>query len=369
MTTKSFKTLFLLPIIATIVAIILTRFLTSDVNSDLFLSKVCGSSDIEVSDFYNRIRSGGSMRRLSNEMAIVNIDTVINRAELASLISSIAVASPKIIGVDVLFEEEKDPYEDDILVSTLNGTQNLVMGQRYDESNCSSSEDFITKLCPDIPRGIVNLTSKKRNGIVREYSSFFGNESIFPSLAASMLKVISPEKYEELPKIQKEELIRFQPEEYIILEPSEVTDNPEYLKDKIVFVGTISEESDLHSTPLSDDYPGVMIHANILSMQLRSDYTCPYSKTYTFILGIVPCLIMTFLYVRLSSTQNFTMRTLPIVWMISILLFGCYLFNNFGIYVDAPRTILIPSLALVILDTWFAAGVLIAKIKNRFIKK
>lgn len=369
MTTKSFKTLFLLPIIATFVAIILTLFLTSDVNSDLFLSKVCGSSDIEVSDFYNRMRSGGSMRKLSNEIAIVNIDSVISRAELASLISSIADASPRIIGVDILFENKKDPYEDEFLSSTLNESQNLVMGQRYDESNSSVCEDFICQECPNIPRGIVNLTSKRRNGIVREYSAFFGNDIIFPSLAASMLKIISPAKYNELPKMQKEEMIRFQPEEYMILEPSEVTDNPECIKDKIVFVGTISEESDLHSTPLSDDYPGVMIHANILSMQLRDDYISPYSKTYTFILGIVPCIIMTLLYVRLSSTQNFTMRTLPIIWIIIILLLGCSLFNNFGIYVDAPRTILIPSLALVVLDTWFASGVLITKIQNRFIKK
>ncbi len=63
---------------------------------------------------------------------------------------------------------------------------------------------------------------------------------------------------------------------------------------------------------------------------------------------------MTVLYVYLDAAQNFVMRILPIIWMGVVLFLGCWAFNNFGIYLNAPRTMLMSALALFVLDIWYA---------------
>ncbi|MDE6237264.1 MAG: CHASE2 domain-containing protein [Muribaculaceae bacterium] len=318
-----------------------------------------------MSDFYNRIRSGQSINPLSDDIIMVNVDTVYDRAELASLITTISKNSPEIIGIDLLFEENKDEMADSVLIQALSTADNIVVGQRYDESLQAICKDFVSEYCPDVNRGIVNLTTKTRHGIVREFTSFLGQDVAHPSLAVAMLKKISSSKYNELLQKDRNILIRFQPEEYMVVEPDEIRQHPQIVKDKIIFVGTITDEYDLHSTPLSDDYPGVQIHANILSMVLHDDYVDKHSRIYTFILGIISALILTFMYVRLHSTQNLVIRVIPILWLAAMVYLGCLAFNKWGLYINAPQTILIASLALVVLDLWVAVESVFLKIKNR----
>lgn len=349
------KPIVMRPIVAASIALALMHFLATDVNSDLIIGTLCGSSDIEVSDFYNRIRAGGSQKDLDNNIVIVNIDSVYERDELAMLVEQVSESTPKAICLDVLFEEEKEPDSDMLLAEVLSNTPNLVVSQRYSDADIAPEADFTQEYCPSTTRGMANLTSAKPHGLIREVTPFFGKEKQYPCLAAAALAKIDPEGYDYLKtRGGEDELIHFQSKEFYIAEPGEIREEPSILKDKIVFLGTISEEGDLHPTALSDDYPGVIIQANILSMMMNREYTDSHSNIYNTLLLIISCLLMTVLYVYLDAAQNFVMRTLPIIWMFGVLCLGCYAFNKFGIYLNAPRTLIMSALSLFVLDTWYA---------------
>lgn len=347
--------IFIRPVVAAGIAIALMHFFATDVNSDLLMGTLCGSSDIEVSDFYNRIRAGGSQKTLDDNIVIVNIDSVYDRGDLAMLLAQVSDAAPKAVCLDVLFEEEKEPETDALLADVLATTPNLVVSQNYSDADIAPTADFTQNYSPDTKRGMANLTSNKAHGLVREITPFFGDKQQYPCLAAAMLQKVDPAGYEYLKtRGGEDEMIRFRPEEFYVAEPDEVYDDPSILKDKIVFLGTVNEEGDLHQTALSEDYPGVIIQANILSMMMHRDYTNHNSETFNTILLLISCLIMTVLYVWLDAAQNFVMRILPIIWMGVVLVLGCWAFNDFGIYLNAPRTMIMSALSLFVLDTWYA---------------
>lgn len=343
------------PVVAAAIAMVLMHFIATDVNSDMLMGTLVGSSDVEVSDFYNRVRAGGSRKSLDDNIVIINIDTVYERDDIAMLLSQVADANPKAICLDVIFEEEKEPESDMILAEVMSTTPHLVVSQRYSDADIAPTADFTQEFSPETARGMANLTSAKAHGLVREATPFFGNKKQYPSLAAAMLKEVDPKSYDYLKsRGGEDEMIRFQPDEFYVAEPNEVWEDPSILTGKIVFMGTIKEEGDLHPTPLSDDYPGVIIQANILSMMMQRDYTSSNSEAYNTLLLLISCLLMTVLYVYLDAAQNFVMRILPIIWMGIVLFLGCWAFNNFGIYLNAPYTMIMSALALFVLDIWYA---------------
>lgn len=343
------------PLVASTISIGLMHIFATDVNSDLLMGTLCGSSDIEVSDFYNRIRAGASQKVLDDDIVIVNIDSVFGRDELSFLLSQVSEANPKAICLDVLFETEKDPDSDILLAETMNNVPNLVISQRYSDSDLAPVSDFTQEFSPDAARGMANLTSARAHGLIREITPFFGINKQYPSLASAVLQKVDIEGYNFLKeRDSEEELIRFQPEEFYVAEPDEVLEDPSILTGKIIFMGTVNEEGDMHPTPLSDNYPGVKIQANVLSMMMKRDYISNSSEIYNTILLIISCLIMTALYVYLDTAQNFVLRIIPIIWMGIVIFFGCWVFNNYGIYLNAPRTMLMSALALFVLDTWYA---------------
>lgn len=341
------------PIVATILAIFLTYFLTSDVTSDAVMNLVCGSSDVEVSDFYNRVRAGGSKKRIDDNIVIINVDSVFNRGELAALIEEVNGAKPKAMALDLLFDEEGDAEEDAMLTGALAAAPDIVVGQAYNDWDMAPQEDFISRKLPQAKRGMVNLTSASRHAIVRNFTPYFGESREYPGLAVAMLHGIEPTAVSSIPS-GEEEMIRFQPREFYVASPGEVAATPDIVKDKIVIFGTVNEEADLHPTPLGDDFPGVMIHANTLSMMMDGDYTSPASKWINFLLALICCLAVSWLYVRLDDTQNLALRLFPIFWMVAVVIFGCWSFNEFGLYVDAPSTILLGAISMLLLDLWFA---------------
>lgn len=346
--------LFIRPLIASVLAILLTSFLASDVNSDLVMSTICGTSDIEVSDFYNRIRSGSSQRSLDDNIMIVNIDSVFSRAEIASLITQISSGDPRGICLDVLFEDEKDPEEDALLAETLNETPNIVVSQRYNDFDYAPAADFVSEYAPGVKRGMANLTAATKHGIVREITPFFGEKNEYPALSTALLQMLSEDGYNALKQRSGDEIIRFSPTEFYIADPKEVWDNPEMFKNRVVFLGTIDEEADLHRTAISDDYPGVMIHADTLQMMMHKDYIDTNSEKYNLLLCLISCLLVSVLYVYLDAAQNFVMRIFPIFWIAIVAVLGCWFYNKFGIYLNAPQTMLLACLSLVVLDTWYA---------------
>lgn len=353
-------------IVATAIAACLTYILKSDLNADLVTSTLCGTSDVEVSDFYNRIRAGGSVKPIDDNIVLVTIDSVYDRSELAALIEDIARQQPAAIGVDIVFSGEKDEFGDAMLIDAVTVTPNIVMAQQYNDCDYAPAPDLISLNTAGTVRGMANLTSTAESDMVRLYTPFFGEGRQYPAFATALLSVIDSSAYNRLcSRDGTDELIRFQPEEFYVATPAEVKSDSTILSDKIVLIGTVNDPADLHPTPLSNRFPGLMIQANALSMMLSNDYVRPVSSTINIILSVLSCIILAYLYIYLDSAQNLILRILPVIWILAIGYIGCVLFNSYGVYIDAPGTMLLSALALLVLDVWCAFEPLVKRLYHK----
>ncbi len=345
--------------VSTIIAMGLMLVMSDDITSDSVLSILCGSPDIEVSDFYNRVIGGTKNKSLDENIVIVNIDSLVERKDLAELIQQVNACAPRLIAVDVIFEEHKDSIGDLLLMNTLRDTKNLLMAQALNPYTMIPEQDLITEEFPKALRGIINLTENVRYGIIRDFTPFFGMEEEYMSFPCAIVDMVKPDVIDKVKKRDKdEETIFFSPTEFYVIDPSNIANNMVSLKDKIVLIGTVTDPLDLHRTPIDDDYPGIMLQAQAVSMLLHNKLIREFSDVINWILAIVSCLLMTCIYVYMdtSNMQNIGSRIVPILWMLLIVWIGCYAFSHWQIYLDAPKTLLLSAFAALVIDFWIALG-------------
>lgn len=353
-------------IACTLIAGLMTFFLVNDITSDALLNLLLGDPDIEVIDFYNRLEAGGNLKSIDNDIVVVNIDTVFDRDELAELITEINALRPKIIGFDVILDDFKSDPGDSLLIHAICQVPNVVAVQSFDDIDKCPRPDFVSTEAPEVKRGMGNFTSNSRNGVIRTLSPQFGGDGQYPAFSTKIVSEISPSAYMELQKREGDELIKFQPKEFYVLEPSEIYNSRDMITNKIVLIGTVEDPLDLHPTALSHTYPGVMLHAHAITMMLNQDYIMSHSETYNLVLGIIFCLLLSVLYLGLGKTQNLVLRIVPILWLALILIIGWWAFNSFGLYINAPETMIWAALSLLLLDIWEACDIPLKKISTVF---
>ena len=106
---------YLKAIITTLIALLLSVWLTSDMNSDYITTMLLGIRDVEFSDFYDRVIYNKSEKDISDDIVIVSIDSVNGRNEIAHTLVDLANCQPKVIGVDILFEDFQGVEQDSLL--------------------------------------------------------------------------------------------------------------------------------------------------------------------------------------------------------------------------------------------------------------
>ncbi|MCH5229797.1 MAG: CHASE2 domain-containing protein [Muribaculaceae bacterium] len=342
------------PVVSALLALALTLIISADINSDTLISTLIGSSDIEVSDFYNRVRAGSSRKHFDDEIIVVNIDSVFDRGELALILLSLLEADVKSVGFDVILQDDKEFESDMFLKDVLESSPKIVASQKFNVHTLKPESDFLSRYDVKVRRGMANLVTKRNSDMVRNFSPSMKGEKEYLTLPSEMIRSLDSKAFSRLSSLNHEEMIRFRPTEFFVIEPKDIEDNKKLLKDKIVFLGTINEKDDLHHTPLSRETPGVLIQANILSMMLHEDYTSGKSRYFNLFFGIISCLGLSFLYVFLDNSQNLAIRIIPIVWIFIVILIGCWWFDSFAIYINAPQTMLLTAFAILVLDFWTA---------------
>lgn len=359
-------------VIATVIAVGLMWAMSEDLTYDSILSVLCGNSDIETCDFYNRIQNGASARDIDEDIVIVNIDTVIERKDLAMLVKSINGLNPKMIAIDALFENRKDSIGDSLLINTFRDTPNLVLAQALNPYSMIPEQDLISIELPDIPRGIINLTEKEEEGIIRSFTPFFGENQEHLSFPCAVANISDKGRVEKLrERDTPDEYIYFSPDEFYVIEPSFIKENAAMIKNKIVLLGTVRDPLDLHRTAVSIRYPGVMLHAQAISMILHDRMLKELSNVLNWILAILSCLIMTHIYVVTdkSGVHDLGARVMPILWMFIVIWVGCYAFAHWYVYLDASQVVLLSALAILVLDFWYAFEAFAIYLKNKVTKK
>ena len=250
------------------------------------------------------------------EVIIVNSGQP-DRAKLTKLVNRLAEAEAKVIGLDFFFQDLRDQKIDTLLQESIKRAGNVVLAcelYQIDESNQQFDKiiGVDTFFSNHAQLGYVNFPANASKTI-RIYSPREKVEgAYFPAFTSAVMEKFNPEAYQKLIQRGNEfERIFYigNKDDFTRYELAQLTDSLSLeqarmvVKDKIVLVGYAAEDiwanplTDRHYTPLNKNYSGksipdmygVVIHANVLSMVLRSNYVREIPLWLNILLTIIFC--------------------------------------------------------------------------------
>ena len=315
---------------------------------------------------------------VDNRIVIVNSGHY-DRAELGFLIEKINSYNPRVIGLDIYFETEREPENDSILRETLRNTKNLVAVNVgvWDEHEFGIQNNYFDDVLKK--RGYANLIGEDI-GTIRLFSPFekIHNEKI-PQIATAIVKEYDQKAYEKLEKRKKSvEIINYKRRlrQYMKVDGEDIfLDNVDenLFKDKIVLLGYVNPDpndvEDKKFTPMNDkiagkklpDMNGVVVQANIISMVLDGDYIKKMPKWVAWLVAIFIGWIHMSLFIRYYLENHIWFHLVAkLAQVFSVILFaylGIFIFDQFSIKLEMKYTLYVIALAVDIIYFYEAFAV------------
>jgi CHASE2 domain-containing sensor protein len=248
-------------------------------------------------------------------IVIVNIG-YLNRPQLAGLITKVKSYKPKVVGLDILFRESKDPVGDSMLEDAIKSGSNTVIvsklsGYNNKNQNYDTLISSISRFNNNAYSGYANLPSKDGSNYttIRMFkpATKFKDSTVY-AFTASIVKLFDNSSYNTLIKRAGDfETINYRGNAdkfyYVDGTNPDNLNNLDFIKGKIVLFGFLGDYpvnrifEDIFYTPLNDNYAGktypdmygVVIHANIISMILRKDYINSLPGWIELLLAMIIC--------------------------------------------------------------------------------
>lgn len=271
--------------------------------------------DFDLTDIYFSKLNDSTRRVRSPEIVIMDIDGL-NRGEIAEVLIALSKVNPRVVGIDVLFNGQRDPMQDSLLTASFKTLgDKLLLSGGYE-----SAEDR----GPLIWHGTDASFGKYDEGHNKFISIHETNETIRRvkvkvedryAFGVAVVKKISEDKVSRLLDRADENLIinysgNYHEFDHVTGQDLVLGKSSTDLTDKIVLIGlggVVKEKGlleDSHFTPCNDElagrsYPdmyGVVIHANIVSMILREDYIYEVKALWNFLLACLVGYLHVWLY-------------------------------------------------------------------------
>lgn len=216
-------------------------------------------------------------------IVVVNIGQA-NRQEIAAMIDKIDRSQPKVIGVDVLFEDKKDSIADALLATQFATNRHIVTVYNF---NGNPHKGYF--YAQSLTKGFANFVGEEE-GVIRHFTpSLNENGESYTAFALQVVKKADEAKYNGFLKRKKlTETINYSrnADKYFVIDGLGLLNSKTdaIFRDKIVLLGYVSANKfdieDKHFTPMNEkaigkavpDMNGIFIHANIISMVLAKDY-------------------------------------------------------------------------------------------------
>lgn len=331
-------------------------------------------NDFEMTDFYSIVADARLVRTLDKDITIVNIDNC-NRDQIAEVLEILSICEPAVIGLDVMFAEPRE--NDERLLEAIASCRNIVMPigvAPTDKDNslfCVTDTAFFYPAYHKAPHGVTNLPTKYAGGTVREFEKYFplddGREKL-PSFSVAVAEMYAPEAVSDMQKRGgKTELISFPSHDYRIYNPDEIADHVADLNGKIVLVGAMTEQPDLHSTPVHSQMAGIAIHARAISTILNGDYLVRASRPANWGLAFLLCLIIIFTNLSLAGdTKGLIMRLTQLGLIYLLIVAGYTLFVEKNLIIDISYALLMLTFGLFANDMWNGSAAICRMANKKF---
>ncbi|MEQ8706024.1 MAG: CHASE2 domain-containing protein [Phaeodactylibacter sp.] len=337
-----------------------------------------GLKNYEITDIvYAYLRDSTRQQPISTQdMLLVHTGTP-DRERIALLIDRLREAGAAAIGVDVLFEKPKTPYADSLLQAVIQRTPNLVLACEVDQINEQGTrferwKGVDTLFANYSKLGYVNFPAN-RTRVIRFFSprEQVGQDTL-PAFTTALLQTYAPKKAAALLDRKKTvERIYYTGPQYAfprqeqdqLLDSLNMDEVRSVAEGKMVLLGYIPREGqgdllkDRHYTPLNQSYTnksipdmyGLAIHANVLNMVLKEQYTREIPSWLNVLLLIIFCylnvLLIHWVYDDFNEVFHGITRGLQLLEFILLFFLIALLFYLFRINLDFGAGILALLLA------------------------
>ena len=190
-----------------------------------------------------------------NIITIVDMTELYDRGDIAELIHEVDKCNPICIGVDLIFEGEKDDsIGNELLEQTLLNLRSPTVFANKLTDYCSANNSFqgiVRSYCAErceITEAYTNVTDDMMGSNIRELSThrFYKSQkqTSFPVKIAELVEMNNTTNDGE------DLLINYRNVDFRVISHEQIEENRDILAGSVVIIGTMNEERDMHNTPL-----------------------------------------------------------------------------------------------------------------------
>ncbi|MCH5218368.1 MAG: CHASE2 domain-containing protein [Muribaculaceae bacterium] len=348
-------------ICVTVLAGVCAFFIVVPLSDSLFskLFSAPETTDFTMSDMFMQFADSRPVRHLDDSVVVVDLGYA-GRGEISDALEIIAVAEPKVVGLDVNFALPKGDG-DSLLIENIVAQPQVVLPlgleKEGDTFEITEAPFFYETLqSPNLHYGVANLPAKNSKASIREFETGFpladGRE--LPSYIVEMGKLGNPAAYEKLKaRGNIRETIDYASREYTVIPIDMLLDRAEELTDKYVLVGSMTDANDMHATPINSYQPGIMVHAKALSTMLEGDYFVNVPDVVDYVAAGILCFLLVFASDSIQGKgKDLSLRALQLFLLVFTIWLGYTLFLDRRTIIDLSYTFFVVGIGLFVLDFW-----------------
>jgi CHASE2 domain-containing sensor protein len=332
-----------------------------------------GLKDFDFNDItYSKLGKGSNSNSTPFDPRITIIDIGdADRGTLAMMIDKAGSMNPKVMALDVLFDEEKDPVQDSMLNETFKRNKKLIAASHL----ISNTKEFDTiQLAGNYFKtassyAFANFFNDTL-ATIRYYDPFIEDyrHIEYPAFSTAIVKAYGDEEaYKKLEAHSHHTLINYSrplDRYYHYTYDQLLTDqfDPSRITGKIVLFGYLGKTrwdiGDRKFTPMNErfagksipDMDGIVVHANIISMALDKSYIKKVPLWANWLLAILVCwLHMSFFihyYLESHIWFHLAAKIAQVLSGIFFIWLGIYIYDKYRVKVDMKMSIVVIIMAV-----------------------
>ncbi len=309
---------------------------------------------------------------IDNNIVVINIGQA-DREGIAMMIEKTASFSPKVMGLDVLFDGERDPSKDSLLRETIKRNKTLVLAAKFQLDSAQKFELTRNYFKDNAHNcGYVNFPNADYE-TTRYFFPFKKNQdTTIASFSATILKMFNDTAYKKLEKKGDSKVMinytrnynDFKKQYQVINAEDLLMDNVDTasIKGRIALLAYVNTNpndiEDKKFTPMNErfagktypDMNGIFVHANIISMAMEKNYVKKLPSWVNVLIAVFVCWLHMSFFVRYYLESHIWFHLVAKIAQVASAIFfvwlGIYLFDRYRLKVDLKLSLIVIVMAV-----------------------